>query len=55
MSGGESHTIPKFATLFRFMIATMAAETRNKNPITRSVVGDKILSSVISNRVYDST
>jgi len=43
MSGGESHIIPKFATRFRFMIATTAAVTRNRNPTTRRVVADKFL------------
>ncbi len=46
MSGGESHTIPRFATRFRFMIATIAAATRNRNPITRSVVADKGATSI---------
>lgn len=42
ISGGESHGIPKFATRFRFMIATTAAATTSRNPITRRVVVDKI-------------
>jgi hypothetical protein len=42
-SGGESQNIPKFATRFKFIIATAAAAAINRNTITHKAVADKFL------------
>jgi hypothetical protein len=42
-SGGVTQNVPAFATLFKFMTADTAAATRNRIPIRRIVLADKLL------------